>query len=115
MTEEDRIQINVAKTLDAAAVLWCHVANERKTTEERGIFLRRKGVKKGVQDVLIFTPPPLCPQFVGSAIEIKTLDGTVSSDQRYWFERLYACRWYTTIDRGYDAVISKLKQLGYIS
>jgi hypothetical protein len=75
---EDQFQIAVAQYLDLKGLLWTHPANERKTktyTSKKGvtfslegIFLTKKGVKKGVPDCLIFEPRK---GFAGFFIELK--------------------------------------------
>ncbi len=75
---EDQFQIAAAQYLDLKGLLWTHAANERKTktyTTKKGvtfslegIFLTKKGVKKGVPDCLIFEPRK---GFAGFFIELK--------------------------------------------
>jgi hypothetical protein len=36
-------------------LLWWHTANERKTSPQAGVRLKKKGVKPGVPDILIFS------------------------------------------------------------
>lgn len=53
-TYEDDLQIAVADWLDLQGWRWFHPANERKTSKAVGAKLKRKGVKRGVPDVMIF-------------------------------------------------------------
>ena len=53
---EDDLQMACAQYLDLMGWLWCHVGNERKTSPRAGARLKKKGVKSGVPDILIFEP-----------------------------------------------------------
>ena len=53
---EDDLQMACAKYLDLLGVLWFHCGNERKTSPRAGARLKKKGVKSGVPDILIFEP-----------------------------------------------------------
>lgn len=110
--DEQRV---LARWLDHVAVLWCHVANERKTSARAGKALRELGVKRGVPDVLIFTPPPRVPSAVGCAVELKrkSRDARPTADQREWLANLEAVEWVSMVCHGADEAIYRLTQLGY--
>ncbi len=56
------MQQAVARYLDACpGALWCHVPNEAKRGPKLAAMLKSQGLKAGVPDVLIFTPPPALP------------------------------------------------------
>lgn len=130
---EDHIQHAVARVLDELGVLWCHVPNEAlgdlpgserrapsgpKTLDERRRMLRATqlvgaGVKAGVPDVLVFTPPPALLAARGVAIEIKTIVNGPSAAQTRWLDGLRSDGWYATCERGFEAVMTCLGWLGW--
>ena len=66
--KEDNLQKQVARYLDLMGLLWFHPANERKTSLAAGKRLKRKGVKSGVPDCIIFNSSK---RKNGLAIELK--------------------------------------------
>jgi len=100
--KEDDLQMAVAQYLDLRGVLWCHVANERRTSIQSGVRLKKKGVKSGVPDVLIFNPN--C-HYSGLAIELKIKPNKVSANQKVWLESLKPMRWRTEVCYSLDEVI----------
>ena len=99
---EDDLQMATARYLDLISVAWFHVANERKTTKRAGVRLKRKGVKAGVPDVLIFEPKG---KFNGLAIELKIKPNSMTLDQKHWFKRLQMKGWYCKCCYNIDEVI----------
>ena len=100
MTEEDRLQIQVAELLDALApswgFTWHHCPNQRGFRATVGIImkLKRMGMKAGSPDCHIVMKGARTFH-----IELKTKTGTLSKAQRKWREddsRLnipyYVCR-----------------------
>lgn len=76
-------------------VLWCHVANERKTeTRNLGGFWVGQGVKKGVPDNLFFEPHPY---YNGMAIEVKTKTNRPTYNQLKWMYELKKRNWYVCV------------------
>lgn len=114
--DEDSFQIAVARFLDIRGVLWTHPANERKTKvmtsksgktfSPEGALLKRKGVKRGVPDILIYEPRK---GFVGFAIELKVGSNTVSEEQKFWLESLQKRGWKTLASWSLDEVISEIE------
>lgn len=99
MKEAD-LQKAVATYLDYRAVLWCHVANERKTaTRKRGGFFVGQGVKAGVPDCLIFEARG---GFFGLAIELKSEKGRLSAQQKLWLNRLQSIGWKIAVCYSFD-------------
>lgn len=54
MTEEDKLQCAVAELLDLKGWRWKHCPNEGRRNPRTGALLRRKGMKRGVPDVMIY-------------------------------------------------------------
>ena len=118
-TYEDGLQRATAQYLDARGWLWCHVANERKTTPARGRRLKDKGVKRGVPDVMIFErwaetfPGHGLPADgvglggcgFGIAIELKSPKGTTTKDQDLWLAELRHRGWRVAVCRTIEEVI----------
>jgi hypothetical protein len=88
--KEDTLQKQVAKYLDHQKIMWCHVANERKTTFQAGKRLKSKGVKSGVPDCLIFNPKS---NFNGLALELKVKPNKLTSNQKHWLLELSLLGW----------------------
>jgi hypothetical protein len=97
--KEDDLQMAVAKYLDLQNVLWFHPPLERKTSFQAGARLKKKGVKSGVPDCLIFEPTP---SFMGLAIELKVKPNKVSLNQKEWLRRLEINKWSTQIAYSFD-------------
>jgi len=100
--------------VDGRPILWCHVPNEGRRDKLYAIELRRRGVKPGVPDVLIFDPPPECPFYAGMAIEMKTRDGTLNNNQKAWLDGLSNLGWLVAVCYGIDEAIRALRETGYL-
>lgn len=96
---EDDLQMQVAQYCDLKRLLWAHPANERKTSPQAGARLKRKGVKSGVPDVMIYTPNQV---FNGLAIELKIGRNKVTANQRQWLDDLGLCNWQTAMCYSFD-------------
>ena len=83
---EDNLQMAVCQYLDTLNVLWCHVANERKASPQAGARLKKKGVKSGVPDCIVFEPRG---NYHGLFIEIKIKPNRTSDNQKKWLKDLY--------------------------
>lgn len=120
--KEDNLQTSVARYLDVLGVLWFHPANERKTSPQAGARLKKKGVKSGVPDVMIFEKSN---GYCGLAIELKikknngfkkngepkkpTL-GKLSDNQKYWLDNLKTKGWFTIVCYSFDEVEKVVKE-----
>jgi hypothetical protein len=114
-TEEEEQEL-LAEKLDEIGVDWFHPPNggfRNITTARR---LRKMGVKPGVPDIIIITPPPAFPDLSGTVIELKRQDGGdgASDYQKDWLERFDRYKWYTAVCPGYHAAVEVLKQCGYV-
>ncbi len=101
--------------LDLRGWLFCHVPNGGKRNKLEAVLLARMGVRAGVSDLLIFSPPPRRPGRVGTALEMKAPKGPKQGTpaQREWLERLDAVGWCTLTCRGAGDAIAALTALGY--
>ena len=102
---EDQFQTTIARYLDSLGVLYTHVANERKTSPQAGARLKRKGVKSGVPDILIFEPRA---QYNGLAIELKVGYNKISENQTAWLEKLSTNGWMVMWSNDLDKVIETI-------
>ena len=118
MTEQ-QAQIELAKILDKSSLLWTATANGGKRDARTASTLKKTGVKAGVPDILIFSPPP-SGVGVGLAIELKRAKqgkrpkGRVSESQRIWLEQLRANGWRGEVAYGLQHAIEILEGAGYI-
>ena len=108
----------VCQWLKAKRVAYCHVPNGVYHGDPiRGAIQKRVGVKAGVPDLLIFSPPEYgwkIREPRGVAVEMKRrTGGTVSDNQGEWLERLKSCGWAVTVAHGADEAIGWLEGLGY--
>jgi len=112
---EDQFQIAAAQYLDLKGLLWTHPANERKTktyTTKKGvkislegIFLTKKGVKKGVPDCLIFEPRK---GFAGFFIELKVENRQPKKEQILFLENAKKRGYKTLITWSLDEFIFEI-------
>lgn len=78
------------------------------------------GLKPGVPDLIILTPPP-SPKwpypdggYVGAVIEMKRRKGgKVSDEQEKWLEHFASYTWATCVANGADEAIRQLEEWGY--
>lgn len=99
---EDQFQIAVAKYLDAKGVLWCHPPNGGSRNKAEAGKLKGMGTKRGVPDVLIFTPNVF---YNGMAIELKVGKNTPTKEQLEWGKSLTMIGWYMILSYSLDEVI----------
>jgi len=89
----------VASYLDYLGLTWMHVANERRTTLRAGARLKKKGVKAGVPDVIVFEPKG---RYNGLAIELKIKGNYMSQAQKGWFTMLKLKKWHCQVCYDFD-------------
>jgi hypothetical protein len=115
--EEDE-QTSLAKYLDLlqrqGKLRWFHCPNGGERNLAVASRLKAQGVKRGVPDVLIPTPPPKCPGKVGVAIELKRVEGgTVSVEQAEWLQYLESVGWIVRVCKGWYDAHQFLKSVGF--
>jgi len=119
MMTEAEIQKELAMILDDANLLWTATANGGKRDKRTAAALKAQGLKPGVPDILIFTPPP---SGIGSgmAIELKRDQtagkqrGRLSPHQRIWLEELRSLGWRAEVAYGLNHALEILTGAGYI-
>ena len=100
--------------IDGRPLLWMHPPNEGQRNPAYAAELKRRGVKPGVPDVLIFDPPPKFPGYRGTAIELKRIGGKATISQFKWLEHLEDRAWAVAVVRGIDEAMDYLRQCGYM-
>lgn len=112
---EDNLQISLASYLDTIGVLWFHPANERQLSiryNKKGVAysplgakLKKKGVKSGVPDVIIFEPRGV---YNGLMIELKVGSNKTTDNQKKWIadlnKRKYLCLVSYSLEESIDIV-----------
>lgn len=104
-------------------IAFFHPANEGRRTRKQGAALCRMGLSKGVPDLVIVTPPPASPQYVGMVIELKRARtvGTraprdyqgCSPEQIQWLATFQANGWLAVVCYGAAQAIAVLLKHGY--
>ena len=103
----------LADWLDAIGVLWFHPPNGGHRHRAVAARLKAEGVKAGVPDVWILTPPPRVPDARGVVVELKKKGGRLSSAQRRWLDELAGLGWLTFVSHGWRPAVEWLEGLGY--
>ena len=112
---EDNLQISLARYLDTLNVLWFHPANERQLNtrvSKKGVSysplgakLKRKGVKSGVPDIIVFEPRGI---YYGLMIELKVGKNKTTPNQKKWIAELnkrnYLCLVSYSLDESMDNI-----------
>lgn len=111
-------QIVVAQYLDWLGLVWLHVPNEGLRSERQGAMLKKLGMKPGVPDILILTPPPALPDKVGAAIELKPTKeesphARLTPSQVDWSVQLIREGWAYAWCRGSGLALAQLRDWGY--
>ena len=111
---EEQEQLALVQWLELHKIRYTHVPNEGKHKVQYRAKQKRLGVKPGVPDILIFDRPPLSPENVGVAIELKRQKGgRVTPEQIAWLEDLKARGWAVAVCRGAMEAIRFLQELGF--
>lgn len=93
MVSEYEEQAAVCQYLNLRQLPFVHIANEGKRSQATGARLKAIGMQKGFPDLFIIVPNA---EYHGLFIEMKTLKGRLTPEQRQWLELLN--------ERGYKAV-----------
>ncbi len=87
-----------------------HIGNERKASYYAGYIMKRMGVLKGASDLFMAWPSG---GFHGLFIEVKSMVGRPSPEQKAFIERMRAVGYKAEICYGAEEVINTMKE--YIS
>ena len=113
---ESEDMIALAAWLDQKRLLWCHVPNGGWRPPATAARLKLEGLKPGVPDILIFTPPNAFDakgySYLGVALELKRAKGgRLSAEQARWLDALQNLGWYTVLAIGLDDALGALSSL----
>lgn len=106
----------LAAWLDMRPIIWCHPPNESRAPVQYRVQMKRCGLKAGLPDVLVFTPPRHVPSrdpYVGAAVELKAGKGRANAQQKAWLDALAHCGWACSVQVGASNAIAWLQSLGY--
>lgn len=109
---EHKLQVQVARLLDHSGLLYTAIPNGGKRSVITGAILKAEGVKRGVPDILIFTPTDTPGDYChGLAIELKDgKKGRTSEHQDTWLVRLELAGWKAVVCRSMDEVMAVLSE-----
>ena len=111
---EEAEQLALVQWLELHKIKYTHVPNEVKHKVQYRVKQKRLGVQAGLPDILIFDRPPLYPENVGVAIELKRQKGgRVTPEQTAWLEHLKVRGWTVAVCRGAMEAIRFLQELGF--
>lgn len=82
-----------------------HVPNGGKRDAIEARHLKGQGVKAGVPDLCL---PVARDRFHGAYIEMKTENGHIRAEQRWWIEELQRQGYYATVCRGWKEAADTL-------
>lgn len=109
MSKEDALTIAVADylRLQYPKVLFCHIANERKTTPQRGSKFKKMGVKAGMPDIMIYHQREMIRSglrgvWSGVAIELKIKPNKPTENQLKTLKDLSVEGWETAVCYSFD-------------
>lgn len=103
-TEE---QIAVIDYCDIYGIPIYHIANEGKRTRYTGSLLKQMGMRTGFPDLCVPVPKG---KFHGFYIEMKSLSGKATEDQKRWLKTLKNNGYATAICNGADEAINKIEK-----
>lgn len=112
-------QAQVVRLLDEFGYKFCAVPNGHVRTARQQIQAKQEGMKAGIPDLLIFTPPPALYGKVyatGVALEMKRAtakSGDLRTNQRKWLRDLSTLGWVPVCGYGAADAIAMLQSLGY--
>ena len=111
---EHKLQVAVAKLLDASGLLWTAIPNGGNRNVVTGAMLKAEGVKRGVPDIAIFeaVEVPGAPSwYYALFIELKDgPKGKVSDHQKEWIRRLNENGYRAGVCRSLDEVLTLLRE-----
>lgn len=115
LTEHEE-QALVCDWLDAKCLRYFSVPNGKVLKGMSGTeiakymaYLRREGLRRGAPDIVIVDPVPGCRAPV--CVEMKSVTGTVSPEQRAFLDDMEARGWKVIVARGHEEAIRRLEEI----
>lgn len=84
-----------------------------RTYSNEGKKMQKLGTLPGFHDLIILDPPPKFPGSPGTFIEMKTLDGCATEEQKDFKDRRLRQGWKSEICFGASHALAFLQSLGY--
>ncbi len=112
-TDEGIHSLTVANWLRTYNIFFLHIPNESKRHRLEAICLKLLGLLPGAADYLIFDSPPNRPDAKGVALEMKSLTGKSTDNQREFRDEIEKRGWIYMCCNGQDEAIKSLMLLGY--
>lgn len=109
-------QIALADLLTYAKINFFHIPNGAGKFKSRYAHqIKRMGLKAGIPDLMITSPPPLYKlAFRGVFVEMKRQGGRKpTAEQLEWHEKLKVDGYKVIVAYGFDDAVEQLKELGY--
>lgn len=94
--DEQRV---VCRYLDFLGLKYVHIVNEGLRSVQTGARLKKIGMQRGFPDLQILKPSG---KYHGLFIEMKSLKGRPTSEQKQWIVELNSLGYYATVCRGFD-------------
>lgn len=115
---EQSEQVSLARWMRRRGLLWFHHPGGGKRPLKAARALKHAGASRGWPDCFIFDPPPAVSVAVGTAIELKRINGGGSSkthleEQCARLDSLAQRGWVVAICWGWREATDLLKALGY--
>ena len=108
INSEEELQRQVVKYLNKTELLFTCTLGGYLDTEKARIDSRKDGYRKGVPDLMIYSP---CSEYKGFAIEFKSPlgNGKISREQERWLSNLEVkCGWFVMCSNNYDEILECL-------
>ena len=97
---EHDIQVKIAKYIDALGLLWTASAGGARMGIRTAVKMKASGYRKGCPDIMVFEPRG---KYCGLFIELKTLTGTATKEQKAFILALEDRGYRASICKGFDA------------
>lgn len=112
---EDDEQRDVCRWLDGNRLRYFHPPNGGSRNRIEAARLSHRGVKPGVPDLWVLTPPPKRPSAKGVVVEMKSTrpGAKTTPEQLEWLEELARLGFVTAVCHGADDAIAFFQSLGY--
>ena len=117
---EDNIQIALCQAMDYARIVYFHIPNglivSMLSEKERWRILsklKKLGMKAGVPDLFIVSPPKDDPDWTGMFLELKREGEKLKPDQEVWRDKIIELGFGWRVAYGLNDAINILNELGY--
>tara|TARA_R100001594_G_scaffold54785_1_gene88358 strand:- start:1229 stop:1576 length:348 start_codon:yes stop_codon:yes gene_type:complete len=109
MISEDRLQSEVVKYIRYAypKARYCASLGGIRTTYKQAVKAKNTGYVKGFPDLFIYEPKK---GYHGLAIEIKTIKGRPTKEQKEWIEALKERNYKAEIVKGLPAILELIDE-----